>query len=404
MDDINQVHCFILIGYAKLMQDRPNLDASQLAANTQGHLRRHNRRVILHALRLAESLSRAELARATGLTPQAVANIVDDLITAGLVREAGRRKSVRGQPPIAIEIASDGGYALGIRIDASHFLAVAANLGGEVLETLESSHLPRESGEWLSFVAEIHAGFAARHGPERCLGLGLVTPGPFDISWPGIPTPGGVPALQSRAIAEDLAARTGVDVFLENDATAAALGEHLYGEARDASDFFYVFVGEGVGGGIVVRGQPYRGFRGNAGEFGHVIVDPAGPQCYCGNRGCLGEYLSMAAMRRSTGVGQLSPEADGAEVQSWIERAAEALSVGLASVENLFDPEVIIIGGTAPAWLLARIVTEMGGLRASVRQDGGAGRLRISKLGEQSGALGATALPILAATSSGFGR
>ncbi|MBL8583819.1 MAG: ROK family transcriptional regulator, partial [Rhizobiaceae bacterium] len=299
------------------MEDRPTLEAGQLAANTQGHLRRHNRRVILHALRLAGGLSRAELARATGLTPQAVANIVDDLIAAGLVREAGRRKSARGQPPIAIEIASEGGYALGIRVDSRHFLAVAANLGGEVLETLEGSQMPQAAADWLAFVSEIHAGVAARHGADRCLGLGLVTPGPFDISWPGIPTPGGVPALQSRSITEELAAKTGVDVFLENDATAAALGEHLYGEARDASDFFYVFVGEGVGGGIVVRGQPYRGFRGNAGEFGHVIVDPAGPQCYCGNRGCLGEYLSMTALRRTLRLKQLPTDAADEAVDDW---------------------------------------------------------------------------------------
>jgi predicted NBD/HSP70 family sugar kinase len=385
----------------KDMLNRP----SRLAASTQGHLRRHNRRVILHALRLSGNLSRAELARATGLTPQAVANIVEDLIAAGLVREAGRRKAGRGQPPIAIEIASDGGYALGIRIDARHFLAVAVNLGGEVLETLEGSRLPHEPGEWVGFVADIHAGFAARHGIDRCLGLGLVTPGPFDIGWPGIPTPGGVPPLQSRGVADELAALTGVDVFLENDATAAAFGERLFGEAHDAEDFFYVFVGEGVGGGIVIRGQPYRGFRGNAGEFGHVIVDPAGPQCYCGNRGCLGEYLSLTAMRRTLKLDAVpAEEMRYAELDRWIAQAADALSVGLASVENLFDPEAIIIGGTAPGWLLARLAAGLGNLRPSVREDGGPARLRISKLGEQSGALGATALPILAATSSTFTR
>lgn len=375
----------------------------RLTANTQGHLRSHNRRVILHALRLGGSLSRAELARATGLTPQAVANIVEDLISAGLVREAGRRKASRGQPPIAIEIASDGGYALGIRIDARHFLAVAANLGGEVLETLEGSHLPRESGEWVNFVADIHAGFAARHGADRCLGLGLVTPGPFDIDWPGIPTPGGVPPLQSRLVIDELAALTGVDVFLENDATAAAFGERLFGEARDAEDFFYVFVGEGVGGGIVIRGQPYRGFRGNAGEFGHVIVDPSGPPCYCGNRGCLGEYLSLTAMRRTLNLDAMPTEdVQYPEFDRWVGDAATALSLGLVSVENLFDPETVIVGGTAPGWLLARIVEKLGDLHASVRQDAGRERLRLSKLGEQSGALGATALPILAATSSTF--
>ncbi|MCG7505356.1 ROK family transcriptional regulator [Mesorhizobium retamae] len=382
------------------MSNRSIPESSQLSANTPADMRSHNRRVILHALRLHGSLSRAELARTTGLTPQAVANIVEGLEAAGLVRQAGRRRSSRGQPPIEIEISKDGGYALGIRVDDSHLLAVAVNLVGEVIETRRDARLPRDTGEWVDYVAEIHVGFAERHNVDRCLGVGIVTPGPFDVDWPGIPSPGSVRALQSRNIVERIALRTGVDVFLENDATAAAIGERLYGEAKDVNNFFYVFVGEGVGGGIVIRGQPYRGFRGNAGEFGHIIVDPAGPQCYCGNKGCLGEYLSLASMRQSLGPDFDLSDGNHPDFTRWILQAAQALSVGLASVENLFDPEIVIIGGTAPTWMLNRLVEALGTLRPSVRQDGGQQRLRLSKLGEESGALGAAALPILAATSS----
>ncbi len=371
------------------------------SANSASRVRHHNRRVLLHALRLEGSLSRAELARATGLTPQAIANIVEDLIGAGLVREAGRRKAKRGQPPIEIEIAKDGGYALGIRIDRTHFHAAAADLGGDIIETREGAAPEASDGDWLDFLAGLYADFAERLGPERCLGLGLVTPGPFDTSWPGMPTPGAVSALQSRAIADALAEKTGTDVLLENDATAAALGEKLYGEARSLNDFFYVFIGEGVGGGIVIRGEPYRGDRGNAGEFGHAIIDPHGPQCYCGNRGCLGEYLSLSAMRRDLAQAQARGEDAGAARDAWIARAGEALSIGLTTIENLFDPEMIIIGGAAPPPLLDRLAGHLGRLKPSVRQDFGAGRLRLSTLGERSAALGASALPILAATTSG---
>lgn len=367
--------------------------------NSASRVRRHNRRVLLHALRLQGSLSRAELARATGLTPQAIANIVEDLIGAGLVREAGRRKVKRGQPPIEIEIAREGGYALGIRIDKTHFHAVAADLSGGIIETSEG---PAPAGDdWLDFLAGIHSGFANRFGAERCLGLGLVTPGPFDTTWPGVPTPGAVSALQSRAIADQLAEKTGTDVLLENDATAAALGEKLYGEAVSLNDFFYVFIGEGVGGGIVIRGEPYRGNRGNAGEFGHAIIDPHGPLCYCGNRGCLGEYLSLSAMRRDLAEAGERGEDPEAAFESWITRAGEALSTGLTTIENLFDPEMIILGGAAPASLLERLAGHLRHLKPSVRQDFGQDRLRLSTLGERSAALGASALPILAATSSG---
>lgn len=381
------------------MNDQTASPGPSPIANTATRVRRHNRRVMLHALRVHGPLSRAELARVTGLTPQAVANIVDDLIGGGLVREAGRRKSPRGQPPIAIEIDNDGGYAVGVRIDATHYHAVAADLGGTLIEMQEGPIPFGGEGDWLGFVAGIHAGFAARFGADRCLGIGLVTPGPFDVDWPGVPTPGAVPALQRRGVAEELAALTGTDVLLENDATAAALGERLYGAARDLHDFFYVFIGEGVGGGIVIHGEPYRGNRGNAGEVGHLIVDPNGPQCYCGNRGCLGEYLSLRAMRRDLAEAVAWGETADAATEAWIARGGAALATGLASIENLFDPDVIILGGAVAPAFLDRIAAQVGRLRPSVRQDQGEGRLRLSTLGESSAALGASALPILRATS-----
>lgn len=369
------------------------------AANTVRHVGQHNRRMVLHALRVQGGQSRAELARATGLTPQAIANIVETLMSAGLVREAGRLKSRRGQPPIAIEIINDGGYAVGVRIDATSFGAVASNLGGELIEMREGP-VPNSIGaNWLDFVARIHADFSARFGADRCLGIGLVTPGPFDIDWPGVPTPGAIPQLQVRGIANQLAVRTGTDVLLENDAYAAALGEKLYGQATEVTDFFYIYVGEGVGGGIVIRGEPYRGTRGNAGEFGHLIVDPNGPQCYCGNRGCLGEFLSLGSMRNWMAEAARAGENGDEALARWVRRASEALSVGVAGIENLFDPEIVVIGGTAPISLLKRLAGDLGDLRASVRQDLGPERLRISTLGERSAALGAAALPILAATN-----
>ena len=385
------------------MSEPPNADQTKASTNPATQIRRQNRRMLLHALRIHGSLSRAELARVTGLTPQAVANIISELIADGFVREAGRRKAPRGQPPIAIEIAGDGGYAIGIRIDATHYHAVAADLSGSLIEMIDGPVTVTSESGWLDFVANIHAGFTSRFDIGRCLGLGLVTPGPFDVAWPGVPSPGAVPALQSRAVASALTALTGVDTFIENDATASALGEKLYGEASDVDDFFYIFIGEGVGGGIVISGEPYRGLRGNAGEFGHLIVDPAGPPCYCGNKGCLGQYLSLRAMRAFLAEAEAAGEDIKSATERWIKRAAEALSIALASIENLFDPEMVIMGGAVPTAFLEELVDALGELRPSVCEAQGPKRLRISALGERSAALGASALPILAATTSANG-
>ncbi len=372
-----------------------NHTLSNRSASNASQIRRRNRRLLLHELRLRGSLSRAELARTTGLTPPAVAGIVQDLLDARLVREAGRRKASRGQPPIEIEIDKDGGYAVGLRVEAGRYDFVVADLVGGVVEAGRGAMAEVSEAKLVGRIATLYERLAEKYGVDRSLGLGLVTPGPFDSVWPGTPTPGAVPALQTRALVETLSTHLGIDVFLENDATAAALGERLNGVAREAADFFYVFVGEGVGGGLVMRGEPYRGRSGNAGEFGHIIVDPVGRQCYCGNRGCLGQYLSLSSRQRFLEVHPESPEAEA----QWIAEAAKALSTALVSIENLLDPEMIVLGGTAPPALLERLAGELGELKPSVREGRGGQRLRMSGLGEHSASLGAAALPIIAATS-----
>jgi predicted NBD/HSP70 family sugar kinase len=339
---------------------------------------------------------RAGLARTTGLTPPAIAGIVQDLLDARLVRETGRRKASRGQPPIEIEIDKDGGYAVGLRVESGRYDFVVADLAGDVVEAGRGAMSETAEAKQLARIAALYERLAEKYGKERSLGLGLVTPGPFDSVWPGIPTPGAVSTLQTRSLVEKLTARLGVDVFLENDATAAALGERLNGVARDAADFFYVFVGEGIGGGLVMRGEPYRGASGNAGEFGHVVIDPKGPQCYCGNRGCLGQYLSLSSRRRR--LAACRGAAQNAE-DAWVTDAASALSLALVSVENLLDPEMVVLGGTASPTLLGRLADAMGELRPSVRQGRDGARLKLSELGEHCASLGAAALPIIAATS-----
>jgi len=366
------------------------------SASNGSDIRRRNRRLMLHELRLRGSLSRAELARATRLTPPAITSIIQDLLDAGLVREAGRRKSARGQPPIEIEIAREGGYAVGLRVDTRGYDFVVSDLGGEVVAGGQGEIPGEEPDELLEFLTTLYEGVAGKYGAGYSLGFGLVTPGPFDAIWPGIPTPGAIAALQTRSLVDTLTARLGVDVFLENDATAAALGERLNGVAREANHFFYVFVGEGVGGGIVMKGESYRGDSGNAGEFGHLIVDPEGPRCYCGNRGCLGQYLSLSSLRQFQAT-QVGRTAEAAE-EEWLGGAARALSLALVTIENLLDPEMIVLGGATPKSFLTRLFDRVGELRPSVRL-GRQKRLILSDLGERSASFGASALPIIAVTS-----
>jgi predicted NBD/HSP70 family sugar kinase len=175
-------------------------------------------------------------------------------------------------------------------------------------------------------------------------------------------------------------ARLNTGVYLGNDAYAAAIGEKLYGAAKDLNNFFYLYVGEGVGGGLVIAGESYRGTGGNGGEAGHLIVDPNGKPCYCGNRGCLGQYLSLSTLRE---MGR----------EGWLLQAIPALRTAISSIENLFDPEAIILGGSANTELLRLLTNNLTSLGPSVRQDH-QNRLRLSELGEESPAFGASALPL----------
>jgi predicted NBD/HSP70 family sugar kinase len=280
-----------------------------------------------------------------------------------------------------------------LRIDAKRYNAVAVDLAGTVLGTREGD-VPAREKAILDLIRRLHAQFTKRFSASRCLGIGLVTPGPFDTTWPGELPPGAIPLLQTRTLATRIGEVTGTDVFQENDAYAAAIGEKLYGAARDLSDFFYLFIGEGVGAGIVIDGESYRGSSGNGGEAGHLIVDPSGPKCYCGNRGCLGQYLSLQTLHKHESERGI---ARGREI--WLKRAAPALSIALASIENLFDPQMVILGGSVPAAMLEALAKRLGALRPSVRQDMSE-RLRLSTLGERSAALGASALPLLAASTT----
>ncbi len=366
-------------------------------------LRSYNRQVILHALRQSGSLSRAELARASGLTPQAIANIVDQLIELGFVREAGRRKAQRGQPPIQIEIASDGAYGIGLRADSKRFSVATMDLNGAVRHQGGGLMPDTDKRGLVSFFSDLISKMP--FDPDRCLGIGLVVPGPFDAHWPDVPSPGALAAFQRKRFVQRIGQRTGLDIFLENDATAAALGEKLHGVARDLKNYFYVFVGEGLGGGLVLNGEPYRGDSGNAGEFGHLVIDPNGPPCYCGNRGCLGQYLSLASLTRFLATARKSKSGRSVEnvrsrlIEKWLDAAAEALSIALVGIENLFDPQTVILGGSAPIEILNGLFHRLGNLRPSIRVGRPGERIRVSSLREKSAAVGAAALPIFAATN-----
>ncbi|CDX12663.1 putative Transcriptional regulator protein [Mesorhizobium plurifarium] len=356
--------------------------------NSASLTRIYNRSVVLDALRRNESLSRIELARLSGLTPQAIRVIVGDLMEEGLVQQLGRRKGLPGQPQIEITINPNGGYALGFHIVDNWCHYLATNLAGEVIVDGGTIDLPENPSALKPHLDRIDRQAARAAGKSPRVGVGIAVS--------NLMAAGGLiePHPENRAYTEHIQRHFGPDTFVENDANAAAMAETMFGRAKSREDFIYLFIGDGVGGAIVRGGELQRGHRGNAGEFGHIVVDPAGRICHCGNRGCLYTYLSTAALKTKT----KQTAARDKSVREWLSKAIPALRSAVVSLENSFDPERLIVGGTAPVELLKTLVAELNPLGPSIRSDAPE-RVEVSELGPTTALLGAAALPLLSLMS-----
>lgn len=353
--------------------------------NSAALTRTYNRAVILDALRRTESLSRVELARLSGLTPQAVRNIVEDLLAEGFVKQIGRRKGLRGQPQIEVAINPDRGYSLGFHVTGSECRYLGTNLVGDVVFEGGAFKLASDAAEIRRSLEQIEAACSQSMQDRARLGVGIAVSAP--LAMPRHREPHSDYLEQVRTIQHFF----GPDTWIENDANAAAMAENLSGTAKERSDFLYIFIGAGVGGAIVRDSKLQRGYRGNAGEFGHILVDPNGPQCHCGNRGCLHTYLSLAEF--GDRIDRLG--SDDGEIKAWLARAVPPLTRAIVTLENAFDPDRIILGGTAPGWLLELLLTGVQEILPSTCTDEAHQRVEISRLGTTSALLGASALPLL---------
>ncbi len=379
-----------------------------IAGTNLEQARSHNRRVVIEAVRIGGALSRAEIARLTALSSQTVSNIVEELEGAGILKAAAPRKSGRGQPATPLSIDPDGAYSIGLQLDHQTLIGVVVDLGGRVRAKLDLP-VERPTPETaLPLIARTVARLrkAAQIDQSRLLGLGLAIPGPFGIEGMTSVGPTALPGWQDVPIAARLKRLTGLPAIVENDATAAAIGERLHGVARRLDSFVYLFLGTGLGAGLFLNGQLYTGRARNAGEIGHMIVTPGGRPCVCGNRGCLERYVSLRAAYEGLGL----PDPDHAtpdmleamlqagdpRIGAWIAGAVPPLRQAINILESLLDPDAIVLGGVMPPSILQAMLAQLEPLPLSVgaRRARDMPRVLIGAAGRETSALGAAALPI----------
>jgi len=346
--------------------------------------RSHNRRVVMEAVRLHGRLTRADIARLTALTPQTISNIASELQKLGFLNALTPERGTRGQPATPFVINPDGAYSIGLQIDQNMMVAVVVDLSGRVRGrcTLAVDHpTPAQALPLVSDVVE-----TLRKSS--------------DADW------GRVPGWQDLSIAQQVGNAIGLPVIMENDATAAAIGERLHGVARTFRSFTYVFIGTGLGAGMFQDGHLYKGSAHNAGEIGHMIVVPDGRACPCGNRGCLERYVSLQAAYEALEIGDLahatpqmlldpSPAARK-RLDRWLDEAAQRLRQAVNILESMLDSEAVVIGGFLPSSVLALLIERLEPLHTSVaaRRNRQTPRVIAGLAGHDTAALGAAALPI----------
>ncbi|WSQ15814.1 ROK family transcriptional regulator [Streptomyces sp. NBC_01231] len=259
----------------------------------------YNQAVVLDAIRTRGPVSRVELAELTGLTNQTVSNVVRKLLDAGLVTETGHAPSSGGKRRTLLAARPEGAYALGVHLDPDAAVIVLVDLAGEAITTRRIRlTVPSEPTDVVRRVARAALRLVDRSAvdPARLLGLGIAAPGPIDSSTGTVISPPNLPGWDRVRLIEMFAEATGMPVALDNDATAAAIGERWIGGEARAGSFLFLYLGTGIGAGIVLNNTVLHGDSGNAGEFGHMAVEPGDRVCHCGGTGCLGPYCSPAAI------------------------------------------------------------------------------------------------------------
>ncbi|HLY56525.1 MAG TPA: ROK family transcriptional regulator [Stellaceae bacterium] len=364
--------------------------------------------MVVETMRIHGGLSRAEIARLTALSPQTVSNIANDLLEAGLLTANDPVRGGRGQPATPLSINPEGGFSIGLQLDHRALVGVVVDLSGKVRARIETAVDRPTPDEALPLIRHLVDALRQTDGidPRRILGCGLAMPGPFGPGSTNAFATDTLPGWQAPSIVGRLADSLGLQVLLENDANAAAIGERLYGVARMLQSFVYLFVGIGLGAGIFLDGRLYRGASDNAGEIGHMIVVPDGQRCSCSNRGCLERYFSLRSAYEAlsiTDLDQATPslllEEDGQNarlVADWLDEAVAPMRRAVNVLEAVLDPDAVIIGGLLPTPLIERLVAKLAPLPASVGalSRNGAPRVLIGQAGHDTAVLGAAAMPI----------
>jgi N-acetylglucosamine repressor len=348
-----------------------------MAATTsadQALIRELNLSLVLRYIHNEAPVSRAQIAHVTGLNKSTVSSLVEELLTRKLIHETGRNSVGTGRPATLLEVNPQAGGIIGAELGVDFISIALTDFTGHILWRQLTDVDPADAQETILSkmltLADMAVEVCKAHNLD-CLGFGLSVPGIVDLE-------SGVlvfaPNLQWRNVPlkKFFSEYTGLNIYVENDANAAAIAEHLFGVARKSDDFIFVVAGIGIGGGLFLNGNLYRGKDGFAGEIGHtpILAEPYQTLCHCGKRGCWETYANQRSILervktrfdlnqdsvhsfmpdQRTGhltlsiIKQAADEGNKESLEALAETGA-ALGLGFAGLIDIFNPEKIILGG-----------------------------------------------------------
>jgi glucokinase-like ROK family protein len=380
------------------------------------NIRDNNLSEVLRMIHKNGKMSRAAISRETGLSATTISALANILLESGFVREVGEAQSSGGRPPILMEFEYEHRYAIGIDLGATHITTMVIDFRGNAISSRTANYnaMDDAQGAIKTIRRQIFEVLQAARIPiESVLGIGIGAPAPLEGEYLEKLSPVILPTWKDIDLRAEIRQQFGgLPIYIDNDANAGALAEKWWGRGQNYSNLAYIKLGTGVGSGLIINNEIFRGSAGTAGEIGHTTISPDGPLCRCGNHGCMESYVGTPAIianaasklkgNRSSSlksgsilvrdVAAAAKNGDALSTQI-VQDAGNYLGIAIANMLNLLNPGLIVLGGdlVAAGDVLLEAVRATA-LRRAIPKAGKEVVIMASDLGEDTVAIGAATL------------
>ncbi len=325
-------------------------------------VKKENKSVVFNVIMNHSPISRADIAQKCGLNKGTVSSLVAELLEEQLIYESGPGESSGGRRPVMLLFNQGAGYSVGIDLGVNYILGVLTDLHGNIVITKNEKYINVSFEDTLNRVKSVISSLidAGPPSPYGIVGIGIGAPGIVNKEGDILLAPN--LGWKNVSLTAELENMFNVPVIVENEANAGAYGEKKFGIGQPFDDLIYVSAGIGIGTGIIINGELYKGINGYSGEFGHMTIDRNGMQCRCGNKGCWELYASEQSLlskanemnlgiTNDVNLGEILLLAQSGEqaASQLLEEVGKNLGLGIINIIHAFNPQQIIIGNRLAA-------------------------------------------------------